>query len=127
MNIMKEKHWHLTKDLFHVLCWVSAISIVLYWIYLFTLNEDSTVVDYKKYYHEKPDKHPMISMCIQNPFNTTTFEMMSRTINATSYLEFIKGKYFSKVVASPLLVFMDLTIIWHFLTFKSQIQDIILR
>ena len=93
---MKEKYWYLTKVLFHVVCWISAISLVLYWIYLFTLNEDTSVVDYQKYYHRKEDKHPMISLCLRDPFNNTQLEMLSGKFNATSYLEFIEGNYFSK-------------------------------
>ena len=39
--------------LFHGVCWTCTILITLYWIYLYSLNEDSTVLHYKKYYNDK--------------------------------------------------------------------------
>ena len=72
-----------------------AISAVFCWIYLYTLNEDSTFMEYKKYYHEKFDKYPMLSLCFKNPFNNSILEQLGTNVNATTYLEFLEGKYFN--------------------------------
>ena len=81
--------------LFHAVCWTSTVSIIFYWIYLFSLNEDSTVLDYKMYYHHESDKYPMLSLCFRNPFNKTKLERMGTNVDSASYLKFLEGEYFS--------------------------------
>ena len=91
---MEEKGWKYFVVLFHLLCWASTISIISYWIYLYSLNEDSTVIHYKKYYHDESIQYPTLSLCFKTPFNKTRLEDMSININASSYLEFLEGKHF---------------------------------
>ena len=91
---MERKGWKYFIVLFHLVCWASAISVIFYRIYLFSLNEDLTVIDYKRYHHDDSYKYPMLSLCFKNPFNNARFEEMSTKINATSYLEFLEGKHF---------------------------------
>ena len=92
---MNENFWECFKVLFHLICWICTISSTFYWIYLFSLNEDSTVLQYKKYYHGESDKYPMLSLCFESPFNNSKLEQMSPKVNATSYVEFLDGNYFS--------------------------------
>ena len=92
---MEDKHWKHFVLSFHIVCWASTISIGLYWIRLFSLNEDSTVFHYQRYYHHESDKHPMLSLCFNNPFNRTKLEEMGTNVNVTSYSDFLKGNYFS--------------------------------
>ena len=91
---MEDKIWKCVAALFHLVCWASAISVIFYWIYLFSLNEDLTVIDYKRYYHDDSNKYPMLSLCFKNPFNNARLEEKSTKINASSYLEFLEGKHF---------------------------------
>ena len=95
---MTEKFWKGLMLIFHVACWSCAILNVLYYIYVYSLDEDSTSLDYKDYYKDEFDKYPMLSLCLKNPFNPTELQQISRNVNATSYLEFLEGRYFSSEI-----------------------------
>lgn len=92
---MYGKYWKIFLVTFTVLCWASTISIMLYWIYLFSLNEDLTVLDYKTYYYDESSAYPILSLCFKNPFNKTKLEQRSKRIDAESYLEFLEGNNYS--------------------------------
>jgi hypothetical protein len=92
---MEEKRWKCFVALFHLVCWTSTISFISYWVYLFSLNQDLTVMDYKRYYDDASYKYPMLSLCLRAPFDTIKLQKMSTNVNATSYLEFLEGKHFS--------------------------------
>ena len=62
--------WKKLSLVFHGVCWIATTSVVSYWIYIFSLNEDLCVVDYKKYYQEKTDHYPVLSLCFENPFSS---------------------------------------------------------
>ena len=91
---MKDKYWKIFLLTFAVLCWTSTISSIFYWIYLFSLNEDLTILDYKRYYYDESSAYPTLSLCLKNPFNQRKLE--ERNTNVESYLEFLEGKYYSK-------------------------------
>ena len=78
-------------SLFNVICWIAAIATVSYCIYVFSLNEDLCIVDYKKYYDNEFDVYPKLSICLKNPFSRTGLN--SSGSNQT-YLDFLKGRYF---------------------------------
>ena len=90
---MNEKYWKAFLLIFAVVCWSSTISSIFYWIYLFSLNEDLTVLDYKRYYYDNSSAYPTLSLCFQTPFNKTKLE--HTTTNVESYLEFLKGNNYS--------------------------------
>ena len=79
---------------FHVICWTATVTLIAYWLYRFKLNEDLSIVEYKKYYESKTDVFPVVSLCLRNPFSKKNFRMTSPGINETSYVNFLEGKYF---------------------------------
>lgn len=81
--------------LFHVLCWSATTSVVSYWIYKYSLNDDLCVVDYKKFYEDPTNHYPMLSLCFENPFSSNKLNLISPEINETTYLQFLRGEYFS--------------------------------
>ena len=93
MNTLNQK---TIVGLFHFVCWTATIGIIFYWIYLFSLNRDLTVMDYKPYYHDESARPPMLSLCFKNPFNNTKLAEINPKVNATSYLAFLEGIYFSE-------------------------------
>ena len=95
-NNLIDNTWKKLSLLFHGLCWVATTSVVAYWIYIFSLNDDLCVVDYKKYYEEKTDHYPVLSLCFENPFSSDKLRMVSPGINETTYLKFLRGEYFSQ-------------------------------
>ena len=80
--------------LFASLCMFTTISMVVYWGYKFSLNEDSSVVTYREFYEQKDDVYPTISMCLENPF--VQGHLAEYGVDEASYLDFLKGANFSK-------------------------------
>jgi hypothetical protein len=95
VNTMEEKCRNMFVISFHCLCWMATTTVILYWVYLFSLNEDLSNVDNKLFYETKHDVFPVLSLCFKNPFSEGKLKMTGTGINATSYLKFLNGEYFS--------------------------------
>ena len=91
MNFNKRR---ITKTLYCVLCLFTTLSMSAFWCYKFSLNDDLSVVDYRKFYQEKEDVLPTISLCFGNPFLKVRLEKYG--LNVSSYLDFLSGISFSK-------------------------------
>ena len=79
---------------FGFVCAATTMSLCLYWCYKYSLNEDVSVVYYKQFYETNDDVFPTASLCLGNPFSDKRLSKYG--INKTSYLEFLKGKRFTK-------------------------------
>ena len=89
---MSGTRWDKFVSVFHVICWTVTLAVISYWLYIFSLNEDLSIVDYKKYYQSKSDVFPVLSLCLRNPFSKKNLRMTGAGINETSYLHFLEGK-----------------------------------
>ena len=81
--------------IFNGLCWIATTTVVVYWIYEFSLNEDLCVVDYKKFYEDGSDPYPVLSMCFANPFVNSKLEGIGAGINKRLYSMYLGGEYFN--------------------------------
>ena len=81
---------------FHILCLSAAISLTIYWIHVFSLNNDLVTVDYKKYFSEQNNVFPVLSICLKNPISKTKLESQNPSIDVESYLKFLNGQLFDK-------------------------------
>ena len=54
---------------FGIVCVATTVSLCLYWCHQFSLNEDVSVVQYKKFYETNDDVFPTASFCLENPFS----------------------------------------------------------
>ena len=79
---------------FGIICLGTTLSMCGYWCYKFYLNEDSTVVSYRRFYDTDDDIFPTISFCLQNPFLEAS--LAKHGVNKSSYLQFLQGKYYSE-------------------------------
>ena len=79
---------------FHILCQASAMSLIIYWIYLFTLNKDLCTVDYKTFQHETEDYYPILSLCFTDKSSDKLFTFYDYSLNQSTYIEFLEGKHF---------------------------------
>ena len=79
---------------FHILCAVAAVSLSIYWVYTYCLNEDLCKVDYKTYYNDIEDEYPVLSMCFENHFSDHKLGLQPQKTNKSQYLEFLKGEFF---------------------------------
>lgn len=91
---MPSNTWKTVTFIFHCACLVATFSVVMYWIYMFSLNEDISLVEYKRYYEKKTDVFPALSLCFRNPFSPTKLERAG--LNDTSYFKFLNGEEISQ-------------------------------
>ena len=61
-------------------------------MYMFSLNEDTSLVEYKRYYEEKCDVFPALSLCFSNPFSATKLVQAGAVLNHLSYFKFLNGE-----------------------------------
>ena len=80
---------------FRLTCWTATAILLCYWIYFFSLDEDICIVDYKEYYDTPTHRFPMLSLCLKNPFRKDYFITKDDKINPESYLNFLKGNYYT--------------------------------
>ena len=79
---------------FTFLCVSTTFSMVVYWAYKFNLDENISVITYRKFYERENDVYPTISMCLINPFLKQ--RLADYKVNQSSYLEYFKGEHFSE-------------------------------
>ena len=88
------------KYIYHSACWITTAVLLCYWIYLFCLDDDLCLVDYKKYYSTPNHGFPRLSFCLKDPFIETNLQSGNSKINAESYSDFLMGKNFSASMLS---------------------------
>ena len=81
------------RFIFVLLCALAAISICVYWVYKYRLDEDLSVITYREFYEREDDVHPTVSLCLRAPFLSE--RLAEYGVNKSSYSDFLKGKYFS--------------------------------
>ena len=70
---------------FRILCWIITCALLGYWMYLYSLDEDISLVEYTKYYDKPDDTFPLLSPCIKNPFSPTKFKSQNQSIDTDTY------------------------------------------
>ena len=81
-------------------CWSTTTALTVYFIYLYALNADLCIVDFKKFYDTNEDLLPTLSLCLKNPFLKEKFMEQNHLINDTSYLSFLKSEIFHPMFLS---------------------------
>ena len=83
--------------LFKVFCVIAAISMVLYWVYKFQVEDrDVGLVDYMPIKEAKDIRLPILSLCFENPFLKEFLTNKHPNINTSAYLDFLRGKTYDK-------------------------------
>ena len=81
--------------IFRILCLLTALSLCTYWIYKFHLNEETSVVNYKRFSPESGvDIVPTMSLCFDNPFLKN--RLAEYGTDQDAYLSFLEGKSFDE-------------------------------
>ena len=76
---------------FKIGCMVATLITIGYWCYIYSLDEDICLVDYKSYHAKKEDTFPVMSLCFPpnaHLSNSTT----EHEINQEMYKKFVNGK-----------------------------------
>ena len=84
---------------FRSICWCGTVIILSYWIYLYSLDDDVCLVDYKKYYDTPDHSFPQLSLCVREPFLSSRLKTKNATIDPEIYSEFLRGKNFSSTLS----------------------------
>ena len=79
---------------FRILCFASALALTSYWTYVFILDKDLCIIEYKKYYTGERNVFPVLSFCINNPVSKKKLERVNPNINVSSYLSYLNGQVF---------------------------------
>ena len=72
------------------------IFMCIYWGYMFSLDEDISVVKYRKFQEREKDDYPTVSFCLANPFLKQ--RLSAHGVNESLYLKFLKAYYRSEIV-----------------------------
>ena len=84
---------------FNLVCWISTITLVSYWIYVYTLDEDLCIVDYRKYFEDKSDEFPVLSICLKNHISEEKLKLQNPEITIQRYIDFLNGEVFDEELA----------------------------
>ena len=99
------------KTVFHIICWMSTLILLGYWLYLFSLDEDICLVDYKKYYDTPDDTFPVLSLCLKSPLTSSKLTKQNVGVDSDVYIKHLKGEYFSSDLNNIVFkdIFLDLS------------------
>ena len=83
----------ISVKIFIFLCSVGTLSLCAVWVYRYGLNDDSTLVDYKKFSETDDYLFPTVSFCLCNDMFSQD-RLADYSVNASSYSEFLRGNMF---------------------------------
>ena len=80
-----------------------------YWTYVYTLDDDLCIVDYKKYFEGESDEFPVLSMCLKNQISEGKLKLQNPEITIQRYVDFLSGEVFDEELAK--INYEDVTIV----------------
>lgn len=78
------------EKVFLTFCVLSTIISIIYCVYQYALNEDSSVISFKKYHETENDIYPAITLCFSDYVKSNLFKNASEE---SRYKAFLGGKY----------------------------------
>ena len=96
------------RKIFHLFCATAAISLSIFWIYTYSLNEDLCKVEFKSYYEDTEDKLPVLSICFKDFLSDEKLKLIPHQVTRSKYLEFLKGDLFEENLAN--VVYQNVTV-----------------
>ena len=85
------------KIVFIIVCSSATLFLTTWCIYKYHLDLDVTIVSYKRLHESIDDIYPSISLCFYQPYVENHFQRYGiHSVNSTSYINFLKGDFWSK-------------------------------
>ena len=84
--------------IFRIFCFLTTMGLCAFWVYRFSLNEDYSIITYRKFIEKESDTYPTISFCLRDPFLKN--RLAEYGTNVSSYLKFLKGDYLTEDMLS---------------------------
>ena len=82
------------RYVFTFLCIFTTLLMCVYWGYKFVLDEDLSVITYRRYHEKENDEYPTVSICLSDPFLRRPLE--KHGVNESLYLKYLRGDYISE-------------------------------
>ena len=115
--------WRYFEVLFRLLCSAATIGTVSWCIYLYLLDEDVTLVDFKTFHDTILDFYPSTSICLTVPYNDTKLQKYGNHVKGFSYSEFLGGKFWSDTMANIPYDEVALNPKDHFLSYRLMLRN----
>ena len=84
----------LIDIVFKSTCTIATCTLVGYWFYNYSLDEDISLVEFNSYYDTESDVFPVMSMCFEQSFDSVRFQKYGQNINGSTYKKYLAGDYF---------------------------------
>ena len=78
-------------SMFSGLCVIATFAIIGYWCYLYSKDNDLSLVDYT-HFSNIAQHYPVLSLCFDNPFLEEKLTQIHPSINGSLYLKYLKGE-----------------------------------
>lgn len=88
MSLIQCKH---LKFAHYILCISAALCLSIWCIYNYSLDEDLTRIDFKRFNEQKDDIYPSISVCLCNPYISKKLKKYGNDITPSKYIKFLQG------------------------------------
>ena len=82
------------------ICVLATIILNIWCLYLFLLDENTSLVDYKYYHTKESDIYPSVSLCLNRPFIDPASNIPVSKMNATTFKDFVFGRKFQNRMES---------------------------
>ena len=106
------------KHTFSILCFVCTFCMISFWCYKFSKDEDLCLVGYANFRENDFEALPVLSMCIRNPVIDRKLREINANINASSYLNFLKGELYDKEMANIDYSNVSITLLDHHIIYE---------
>ena len=97
---MNTKYLYFLKYFTKCLCIFAALLFVALWLYRYTLDTDSSVVESRYYFDDPDDVFPVMSLCFEQSFNDELLQRFGKNITGSKYKQFLAGNYFDNVMTT---------------------------
>ena len=120
---MKMKCYEVVTSTFKVLCYIAAGSITLFWIYrCYIIDDDSTYVDYVPIDSDEISP-PVLSVCFRNRFSDEKLKQLSSSLNASYYLDYLKGEAMDQELAKVSYEEVSMNISSHIVGYEIRLNN----
>ena len=92
LNEMERMHVLSYGDfaqIYHILCVLTTVGILVWCLYMYDLDEDTSQVDFKRYHETEDDLYPSLTLCLKDPFDDSKLKQIPKL---KSRLKTIKTK-----------------------------------
>ena len=127
MNRESINFYKIFETLFHLICIAATIGTTSWCFYIFILDKDVCLVDFKEFGEEKEYIYPSFSLVFANPFIEGKLKGYGENITTTSYVSFLKGFHWDDRMVNISYDNVTLDINDYFLGYNILMADMEIR